>query len=1134
MSLFDNFEDSNVSTITNESYEKEVESTVSTSEWQARANHFTSNRKRHPTGILKKPKCEHANLTVIDSQQCNLDNFERLDNDSLTDRSSFLHSPFTESQQKEDGAATKEAAEFGQNTTVDHSYEGQQIVVKEEKVSDVPNSVPGEDIDSGNTWVVSARVRHRSNIDSYDSSQLDTSTDCHNFEPCVGSIINTTSDPVLLSSTDVIETNEECEKPSHSSNPKGPESQHVSKNEESSTSDLTQNKYEASLASCNSSYMSNHQIVKGNVELKTDGAITKTALTKYPNDAKGDAIVNGRGHLLSQRDRKIENFKQWYPNSYFAPLGKQYLHQSQENISKTDNKLAHLASRPNQGSMKHTRCYSPLLQSENNKKPPRPQLPRAQSFTSLEGDRSHQFIDLNNNTFDGSFRQLNNSRQFELGSDYRPAPNAPKRRVRHKSMADLNQYKHQMEYVRDDCVYDYDNSMPYRSSTVARYLHRNQADPFLPPQGIPQYTPRIECKKAVPPERRKSISDKIFDEYQEKLAERIERKSNSTLRLNKPKQELEKEPEDYGVLLQLQKEFMGRVQEKNLCPGTTSEDRLEDRITLSNYRIEGNAEKLNDAIADDVQHLLKVDDSIKLKPRLKDSLYRNHLRNSVQKAAIRDRKLTENNMVDRSSRDFTNRFDAYQYNEMDVNGRPYYVPPSTYGDSEYDYQSSSCFDFFEANESIPRYKTMSPTLTMLINRENKIFPKASKYHPVSNTIPFAAPNEKIYNIKREYEKELDGKIRKFFDLSRIPVKGVGPTTSCGMPTSLKTTVDERHRPDWYRKMFGSIHQGTKRSEDLVDGVLERWKILGQESSTDSESDVQLYSNMRNPRFKNQPRRIENYRPGRCSLSAKEAETENVRTPYTLIQQKLFEKNARLNKAISSDERTERQRSTTPSNHSRQRLSRSKSPSAAYHQKNNFIKTTAINNSDHFVQSKHEKNRNLSPNIETQYKSSICNDPQRARTGSPTSSNKTLPDNDYAIDVNDGPTNDKTVTFVETKMRVIHSFQPIKRGELNLRRGEMVTVHGKVGDHWYYGEIDGRCGLFPTNYVGTSCSGPISQTPTLTGALASHDFQGRSKVELSFKKGDMLTISRKIDDNWYEGRLDDKVGIIPAMYLELEK
>lgn len=39
-------------------------------------------------------------------------------------------------------------------------------------------------------------------------------------------------------------------------------------------------------------------------------------------------------------------------------------------------------------------------------------------------------------------------------------------------------------------------------------------------------------------------------------------------------------------------------------------------------------------------------------------------------------------------------------------------------------------------------------------------------------------------------------------------------------------------------------------------------------------------------------------------------------------------------------------------------------------------------------------------------------------------------------------------------------------------------------------------------------------------------------ELNFKKGDIIYIRRKIDENWYEGEIDATIGLLPSNYVEV--
>ncbi|CAL8126696.1 unnamed protein product, partial [Orchesella dallaii] len=53
----------------------------------------------------------------------------------------------------------------------------------------------------------------------------------------------------------------------------------------------------------------------------------------------------------------------------------------------------------------------------------------------------------------------------------------------------------------------------------------------------------------------------------------------------------------------------------------------------------------------------------------------------------------------------------------------------------------------------------------------------------------------------------------------------------------------------------------------------------------------------------------------------------------------------------------------------------------------------------------------------------------------------------------------------------------------------------------------------------------------TGARALYNFQAQNPRELSFRKGDILFVRRKVDSNWYEGEHNAAVGIFPCSYVE---
>lgn len=52
------------------------------------------------------------------------------------------------------------------------------------------------------------------------------------------------------------------------------------------------------------------------------------------------------------------------------------------------------------------------------------------------------------------------------------------------------------------------------------------------------------------------------------------------------------------------------------------------------------------------------------------------------------------------------------------------------------------------------------------------------------------------------------------------------------------------------------------------------------------------------------------------------------------------------------------------------------------------------------------------------------------------------------------------------------------------------------------------------------------------AKAIFAFQAESNLELSLKKGDLVTLTRQIDENWFEGKIGDRKGIFPVTYVEV--
>uniref|UniRef100_A0A8V5H231 Uncharacterized protein n=1 Tax=Melopsittacus undulatus TaxID=13146 RepID=A0A8V5H231_MELUD len=125
-----------------------------------------------------------------------------------------------------------------------------------------------------------------------------------------------------------------------------------------------------------------------------------------------------------------------------------------------------------------------------------------------------------------------------------------------------------------------------------------------------------------------------------------------------------------------------------------------------------------------------------------------------------------------------------------------------------------------------------------------------------------------------------------------------------------------------------------------------------------------------------------------------------------------------------------------------------------------------------------------------------------------------------------------------------SLSAAARRELTLQKGDIVYIHKEVDRNWLEGEHHGRVGIFPSNYVeilpSTEVPKPI-KAPTIQvleygEALALYSFRGELPVELSFRKGEHVCLARRVDHNWYEGRISgtSRQGIFPATYVQVLK
>ncbi|XP_068054550.1 sorbin and SH3 domain-containing protein 1 isoform X30 [Anomalospiza imberbis] len=117
-------------------------------------------------------------------------------------------------------------------------------------------------------------------------------------------------------------------------------------------------------------------------------------------------------------------------------------------------------------------------------------------------------------------------------------------------------------------------------------------------------------------------------------------------------------------------------------------------------------------------------------------------------------------------------------------------------------------------------------------------------------------------------------------------------------------------------------------------------------------------------------------------------------------------------------------------------------------------------------------------------------------------------------------------------------------ELPLQKGDIVYIYKQIDQNWLEGEHHGRVGIFPRSYVEflppAEKAQPKKPLPLQVleygDAIAKFNFNGDTQVEMSFRKGERITLIRRVDENWYEGRISgtSRQGIFPVTYVEVLK
>uniref|UniRef100_A0A8B9CSB7 Sorbin and SH3 domain containing 2 n=1 Tax=Anser brachyrhynchus TaxID=132585 RepID=A0A8B9CSB7_9AVES len=383
--------------------------------------------------------------------------------------------------------------------------------------------------------------------------------------------------------------------------------------------------------------------------------------------------------------------------------------------------------------------------------------------------------------------------------------------------------------------------------------------------------------------------------------------------------------------------------------------------------------------------------------------------------------------------------------------------------------------------------------------------------------------------------------------------GIGPVDESGIPTAIRTTVD---RPkDWYKTMFKQIHMVHKpgsyspsfSAQAHPAAKTQTYRPLSK-SASDSSSDAFKVSSPLPPphvpppvpphrlreritpekndwdppdrkvdtrKFRSEPRSIFEYEPGKSSILEHER-------PTSLYHH-------------SSTDRGLDRPSSSASTASDYRKRRKSEPAVSHQRAHSDQNANRPNVGRTDMQGPYTT-------LRKPLTSSSPSSPSRAKDQeSPGNYSSAFTDVGRCTPRERRGTTDKE----KLPARAVYDFKAQTSKELSFKKGDTVYILRKIDQNWYEGDHHGRVGIFPISYVEKlsppekaqpARPPPPAQIGEIGEAIAKYNFSADTNVELSLRKGDKVILLKRVDQNWYEGKIPgtNRQGIFPVSYVEVIK
>uniref|UniRef100_A0A8C3LA02 Sorbin and SH3 domain containing 2 n=1 Tax=Chrysolophus pictus TaxID=9089 RepID=A0A8C3LA02_CHRPC len=375
--------------------------------------------------------------------------------------------------------------------------------------------------------------------------------------------------------------------------------------------------------------------------------------------------------------------------------------------------------------------------------------------------------------------------------------------------------------------------------------------------------------------------------------------------------------------------------------------------------------------------------------------------------------------------------------------------------------------------------------------------------------------------------------------------GIGPVDESGIPTAIRTTVD---RPkDWYKTMFKQIHMVHKPDDDT--------DMYNTAYSYSTGGYSPSFSAQAHPAAKTQT-----YRPLSKSASDSSSDAFKVSSPlppphvpppvppHRLRERSIPEKNDwdPPDRKVDTRKFRSEPRSIFEYEPGKSSILEHERPTSLYHH-SSTDRGLDRPSSSASTASDYRKRRKSEPAVSHQraHSDQNANRPSLGRTdmqGPYTTLRKPLTSSSPS---SPSRAKGKRTSYLLEGTRAVYDFKAQTSKELSFKKGDTVYILRKIDQNWYEGEHHGRVGIFPISYVEKlsppekaqpARPPPPAQIGEIGEAIAKYNFSADTNVELSLRKGDRVVLLKRVDQNWYEGKIPgtNRQGIFPVSYVEVIK